>query len=213
MPPAIVAAGIGAAGSIGGALIAGHSAKKAANAQSDAAQLGIDEQRREFDQSRSDLLPWLNAGQQGLGGMLDILGLNGGDKQQSAINGIQASPQFASLDRAGTEAILQNAAATGGLRGGNVQHSLYNARSDLLAQLIDQQYSRLGALSGAGANTGAQLGALGSNAANAISNLFGQQGAAKAGGALANGQMWSSALTSLTGLLGGIINPAGARGF
>src|SRR4051812_7283439 len=118
MPPAIIAAGIGAAGSIGGALIGGHAAPRAPQAQTKSAQLGIDEQRREFDQSRTDLLPWLNAGQSALGGLQDILGLSGADKQQAAITGIQNSPQFAALDRVGTEGILQNASATGGLRGG-----------------------------------------------------------------------------------------------
>jgi hypothetical protein len=213
MPPAIIAAGVAAAGSIGGALIASHSASKAADAQTNAAQLGIAEQQREYDQSRSDLSPWLQAGQQGLGGMLDILGLHGGGAQQSSIDALQGSPMFASLNRQGEEAILQNAAATGGLRGGNVQHSLANFRSDLLSQLIDQQYSRLGALSGAGAQTGAQLGQLGQGTANAITGLFGQQGAARAGASLASGQAWSSALGSITSLLGGVINPAPRTGF
>lgn len=213
MPPAIIAAGIGAAGAIGGSVIAGRSAGRAADVQANSAQLGIDEQRREFDQSRSDLAPWLSAGQGALGGLMDILGLSGADKQQAAISGIENSPQFASLNRQGEEAILQNASATGGLRGGNVQSSLYNNRSDLLAKLIDQQYSRLGAVSGAGAQVGSNLGQLGAGAANAISGLFGQQGAARAGGIIGQGQATASMITSLTGLLGGIINPTGGRGF
>jgi hypothetical protein len=201
MPPAVVAAGIGAVGAIGGGLIAAHGASSAAHDQEQAAQAGIDEQRREYDQTRTDLLPWLNAGHTALGGMLDLLGLSGADKQQAAITGIQNSPEFASLNRVGEEAILQNASATGGLRGGNVQRSLYNQRSDLLAQLIDQQYARLGGISGAGANTGAQLGGFGQNSANAISQLLGNMGAARAGGALGSAQGLGMALNGITGFL------------
>jgi hypothetical protein len=202
MPPAIAAAGIVAAGGIGSALIGSSASRSAANAQSNAAQLGIAEQQREYDQSRSDLLPWLTAGQGALGGLQALLGLSGNDAQQAAITGIQNSPQFASLDRAGTQAILQNAAATGGLRGGNVQSSLYNNRADLLAQLIDQQFSRLAGVSGAGASVGANLGQLGAGAANAISGLFGQQGAARAGGILGSAGGLSTALQGVTGFIG-----------
>jgi hypothetical protein len=201
MPPVVVAAGITAAAGLGSAIIGGHAASKAANAQSDAASAGINEQQREYDQTRSDLLPWLQAGQSGLGGELDLLGLHGGTSQQSAIDAIQNSPMFASLNRQGEQAILQNASATGGLRGGNVQSSLYNNRADLLAQLIDQQYSRLGALSGAGAATGAQLGGFGANTANAISQLLGSQGAARAGGLLGNASALTSGLGSIAGFL------------
>lgn len=202
MPPAVIGAGIIAGGGIASSLIGSSASRHAANAQADSAAQGIAEQRREFDQSRADLLPWLTAGQGALGGLQDILGLHGSGAQQAAISGIQASPQFASLDRAGTEAILQNAAATGGLRGGNVQSSLYNNRADLLAQLIDQQYARLGALSGAGASVGSDLGQLGQGAANAISGLFGAQGAARAGGALGSAAGFGSAIQGVTGFLG-----------
>lgn len=212
MPPVVIAAGITAAGAIGGSLIASHGASSAANAQSDAAAAGIAEQRREYDQTRGDLLPWLTAGHTALGGMLDILGLNGADKQQASITGLENSPEFASLNRVGTESILQNASATGGLRGGNVQASLYNERSDLLAQLIDQQYARLGGISGAGAQTGAQLGGLGQNSANAISQLLGNQGAARAGGALGSAQGIAGALNGVTGFLGtpGVLSGIGS---
>jgi hypothetical protein len=146
-------------------------------------------------------MPWLQAGQASLGGLMDIIGLNGADKQQAAISGIQNSPQFASLNRQGEEAILQNAAATGGLRGGNVQASLYNQRSDLLAQLIDQQFARLGGISGAGAQTGATIGGFGQNAANAIAGLFGNIGQAKAGGIMGQAQGYTQVAQGVGNML------------
>lgn len=147
-------------------------------------------------------MPWLSAGSSALGGLLDLLGMNGADTQQTAITGLQNSPLFQSEYRQGTEAILQNSAATGGLRGGNTQHSLFNLGSDLLAQVIQQQIGNLGGISGAGANTGAQLGGFGANSANAISQLFGNIGQAKAGGILGQAQGFAQAGTS-----GGFIIP------
>jgi hypothetical protein len=201
MPPAIAAAAITAAATIGGSLIASHSANKAADAQSDAAQLGIDEQKREFDLSRGDLMPWLTAGQSALGGMLDLLGLNGGDKQQAAITGLQGSPLFTSLYGQGKEAILQSAAATGGLRGGNTEHSLFGLGPDLLAQIIQMQMQNLGGISGAGLNAGGGLASLGANKANAITALLGNQGAAKAGGIIGGAQGITGALNGFAGFL------------
>jgi hypothetical protein len=208
MPTALIGPIIGAVGGIGSALIGSHASHSAANAQADSAAAGIAEQQREYDQTRSDLLPWLRAGQSGLGGELDLLGLHGGTAQQAAIDALQNSPQFASLNRQGEQAILQNASATGGLRGGNIQASLYNQRADLLAQLIDQQYSRLGAISGAGAATGAQLGGFGANTANAIAQLLGSQGAARAGGILGG----ASALTQGIGSIAGFLQTPGLFG-
>jgi hypothetical protein len=212
MPPAIVAAGIGAAGAIGGGLLAGHASSKAANAQSNAAQLGIDEQKREFDITNSNLAPWLNAGQSALGGMLDLLGLNGADKQQASISGLQSGPLFQSLYGQGKEALLQSASATGGLRGGNTEHSLFNLGSDLLAQVIQQQMGNLGGISGAGAQVGTNLGQMGQNNANAISQLLGNQGAAKAGGILGSAQGWTQALNGVTGFLGSALGGGGGGG-
>lgn len=189
---------------VGGILGAGAS-KKAAKAQTEAFGQAIDEERRQYDTTRSDLLPWLTAGQSALSGLLDIVGLNGTDKQQAAINGIQSGPLFQSEYRQGTEAILQNAAATGGLRGGNTQHSLANFGSDLLAQEIERQYAKLGGISGAGAQTGSTLGGLGANSANAIAGLFGNIGQAKAGGILGQAAGWTQAAQGFGNLLSAVI--------
>jgi hypothetical protein len=156
-------------------------AKKAAAAQIAAAQLGIDESRRQFDLTRSDQLPWMQAGQEAIGDIGDLVGLNGGDVQGGAISALQASPLYQSLFDNGQNTILANGAATGGLRGGNIQSSLANFGRDTLSQVIQQQLANLGAVSGQGAATASGLGALGAQNASALSNLFNQQGAAKAG--------------------------------
>lgn len=61
------------------------------------------------------------------------------DAQASAISALEKSPLFTSLIRNGEEAITQNASATGGLRGGNIQGGLADFRADTLASTIQQQ--------------------------------------------------------------------------
>jgi hypothetical protein len=77
-------------------------------------------------------------------------GMTGDQAQATAIDRIANSPILQELTRQGEEAILQNASATGGLRGGNVQGALAQYRPQMLQQEIDKQFARLGGLSGMG---------------------------------------------------------------
>jgi hypothetical protein len=203
-----ISAGVGLVGSLLGGLFASNSAKKAAQIQAQSVQQALAQQQQQFDTSRNDSMPWLQAGQHALGGQMDLLGLNGGGIQQSAIDALHSSPMFSSLYNTGVDTIEQNAAATGGLRGGNTQNSLARFGSDLLSQVIQQQLGSLGGISGTGQQTGAQLGQLGANNANANSNIILQGGANQAGAALTQGGIWSGVLNNLgaglSGILGGV---------
>lgn len=187
----MVAAAVVGAG-IGGALLSSQATKsasnKASNAQERSAQLGIDQQNKQFEAVQKLLSPFVNAGTGALAGQQDLLGLNGNGAQQAAISGIQNSAQYQALSQSGQDAILANASATGGLRGGNTQAALGQFQPALLAQLIDQQYSRLGGLTSLGQNAAAGVGNAGMNTGSNIAGLLQQQGAAQAGNALAAGR-------------------------
>lgn len=173
-------------------------AKQASDAQVAAAQQGIGAitdqnalNQTNIQQALAGLQPFLQAGQKASGAEGDLVGLNGNDPQAAAIAALQASPLYQSLMQNGQNTILANGSATGGLRTGTMQHNLASFGSDTLAQVIQNQLANLGGISGqglsaagTGANTtlgGAQLGA---NAAGNIATLFGDQGAAQAGGIL-----------------------------
>lgn len=66
----------GVAAAIGGAAISANSADKAAKMQGESAGLSQAEQRRQFEISRKDLAPYRDAGQQAVGKISDMLGLN-----------------------------------------------------------------------------------------------------------------------------------------
>lgn len=175
-------------GSVLGKKAKDRAAAGAASAQTNAAQMGIDETRRQFDFMQELLSPFVKTGTTALGGMGDLAGLGGAGQQQAAITALQGSPMFTSQLEAGQNAILQNAAATGGLRGGNTQAALAQFSPALLAQTINDQYGRLGGLAGMGQASAAGVGTAGMNAGANIANLLGQQGAAQAGLSLARGR-------------------------
>lgn len=199
--------------SLGGAYLSGKSQKDAANtaanAQSNAAQLGIDEQRRQFDAIQKLLSPYVTAGTNALGAQQDLIGLGGADKQQAAIAALQNSPEFQALSQQGQNAILQNASATGGLRGGNTQAALGQFQPALLSQLINDQYSRLGGFTSLGQNAAAGVGNAGMHVGDQVTGLLGQQGAAQAGAALANGRANQQMIGGLTNAFGSFMGGGG----
>ena len=192
---------------VGGATLV--SGVMGANAAGDAAQLQADSAaageagvQKRFEDVQKLLGPYVEGGTKALSGQMDLLGLNGASPQNAAIQAIKASPMFTALQQQGTDAILQNASATGGLRGGNTQGALAQFSPQLLAQLIQQQYSNLGGITSIGQNAAAGVGNAGTSAANTVAQLQQQAGAALAGGALAQGKAWASIPSGLAGAFG-----------
>lgn len=191
---------------IGGALLS-SSAQKGATETATAAQVqsgreAIAEQRRQFDKLQELLKPYVEAGAGALGGQEALLGLAGPEAQQEAIAALEGSPMFASLVGQGEEAILQNAAATGNLRGGNVQRSLAEFRPDVLSRLIESQFAKLGGLSSMGQASAAGVGAGGMQSGANISNILTEQGRAIAEGAMGRGTTTASTIGDITKSLG-----------
>ena len=218
-------------------------AKRAANAQVESAQAGISETQRQFDAMREGLQPYTQYGTQGaqalqpyqqagagaLGGLgqmasyapmamqgqAAISGLAGPEAQQQAISQIEGNPLYQSMVRQGEEAMMQNASATGGLRGGNFQAAMAQFRPQMLNELLNQQYAQYGGLAGMGGNLGqflassgqnigqnmmqigqasaAGIGAAGMQAGAQIADLLGGQGSARAGAAMASARPWQQA--------------------
>lgn len=177
--------------SLVGGLLGGGKQKKASR-RAEAAQLeylnkALAEQQRQFDTTQQNFEPYNNLGRASLGPLGDLTGVNGNDAQGSAIEALRASPFYQSLYRSGEEALLANASATGGLRGGNTQRGLADFGADTLATTIDRQLANLGGLAGMGLGSTESLANFGANKANAVSNLYGQQGQVRAGGLLTRG--------------------------
>lgn len=242
---AILGAGaLGAGASILGSRKSASAAQSAANTQAAAQGQAIDEQRRQFDAiqqllkpyieaGKTDLTqPYIQAGPGALQGMQGLAGLRGAAEQQAAIDQIKQSAQFQELAKQGEEGILQNAAATGGLRGGNVQAALSQFRPALLNQLIESQYGKLAGLTSLGSTSAENLlrlgqasatgtAAAGQQSAQNIGNLMVGQGQAQAAGQVGSANAFAQGLGGLSGAIGSgvqniallnAINPSALKG-
>ena len=209
-----------------GGMMQADAAGEAAAAQGQASAAGIDEQRRQFDAIQALLKPYIDAGKTdltqpyigagpgALQAMQGLAGLRGAGEQQAAINQIQQGAQFQELARQGEQGILQNAAATGGLRGGNVQAALSQFRPALLNQLIESQYGKLAGLTSLGSTSAENLlrlgqasaagtAAAGQQSAQNIGNLMVGQGQALAAGQIGAAQAQAQGAAGIAGAIGG----------
>lgn len=205
-----VAVGVGAATLVGGIYSSNQSARagrNAANAQEAAALAGVDEQARQFDAIRALLEPYVQGGARAVHGQTDLLGINGNEAQQAAIDALKASPAFTEALKTGETSILSNASATGGLRGGNTQSALAQFSPRLLAATINDRMNQLGGLASLGQNAAAGVGNAGMSTGRSVADLLGQAGAAQAGGILAGGRAnigYGNALFQGIGAFGGL---------
>ena len=204
---AVVASGV-AAGGVGlysankASKAQSKSASSAAAAQSEGDRLAIEEQKRQFDAIQKLLAPYNQAGTQGLSAQQDLLGLNGAGQQTAAYDAIANSPAMAAYAQQGENALLQNASATGGLRGGNTQGALAQYRPQLLNQMINQQYANLGGMASIGQNAAAQTGNAGMQTGMNVSNLLQNTGSAQAAAAMAQGKADANQWGAVGGIFG-----------
>lgn len=196
-------------GGITGSNKAAKGAQQAAQTQASAADRAIAEQRAARLSNEQLEQPFVDAGRTALAQQMSLIGLNGTAGQQDAMGALLTSPEYTTSVRQGEEAILQNASATGGLRGGNTNNSLANFRADLLATMFNNQYQRLGGLTSLGQNAAAGVGNAGLGVANNIGSLLSDQGAALAGGQIAMGNRNLSAFNNALKIAGVV---AGASG-
>lgn len=190
MPAAIV---MGAA-----TLYAASQQKKAASqgaqAQTNASNAAIDEQRRQYDLTRQDQAPWLQAGQQALGQQQAFLS---GDW-----SGFQNSPDYKYALDQGLNAIEHRAAARGGLFGGGNTRDAMTFGSGLATQNANSYWNKIAGMSGTGQQTASNLGQFGANMATNIGNQYNNIGNARQSSYQAQGDTNSQ----MAGALGGLFN-------
>lgn len=197
-----VAPVIGAVGAVAGGMMQKNAAKHASDAQQATTQASIDEQRRQFDNARQLLDPYAKAGLAGLDSQANLMGINGNAAQEGAILNIEQSPLLQSMYKQAENAILQNASATGGLRGGNIQSALADNRMNMFNQAVQQQMQNLGGMVSVGQNAAAGVGNNGMALANNITQLNQNMGQSQAGYHLARGQAYQNMYDGLIGSVG-----------
>ena len=120
--------------------------------------------------------------------------------QQAAYDAIEQSPGFQAYVRQGENALLQNASATGGVRGGNIQGALREYRPMLLERFVERQFGRLSGIASAGQNAAVGVGQAGMQTGQNIGNTMIGAGQASAANAGAQGQIFGSLFSQLGGM-------------
>lgn len=193
-------------------IFGGGSQKKAAQKATDAMiaayNRGIDTQNAFQQQTRSDYMPYTQAGTAAIGGLGNLIGTNGTEDQAAALSELKDSPLYSSLFSNGREALLQNASATGGLRGGNFERASMDFGADTLASVYESATAKLRDLAGLGIGAQGTVTQAGSNVANNVTDLQGNIGTAQANNYLAKGRTNSENWSNLGSALDDAVSRA-----
>lgn len=185
----------GAVVSVGASLIGGlvssNAGDDAADAQERANALAMEEQRRQFDLSRSDLEPWRQAGGWALGEQQDYL--------RGDMSGFINSAGYQAANRNGLAMLEAGATANGNLFGGGADADRIQFGQDNAWRYGSEYFNQLGGVAGTGQQAVNQLGALGANMANNISGLYNQNGMAQASAYMNSANAWGNALNTGVG--------------
>lgn len=189
-----VAVGVGVGSAVVGGIASNRAAGKAADAANAGNNAAIAEQRRQYDQTRTDMMPWLSAGTGALG---QLQALNSGD-----FSGFTQSPDYQFAYDQGIQALDRSASARGALGSGGQQADLMKFGQGLATQNYGNYYGRLAQMAGFGQTSAQNLGAFGANAAHGIGGLMQQSGANRASAYQTQGQNFGQ----LAGIAGNAIN-------
>jgi hypothetical protein len=189
MPSVSIPVAVGAAATVGGAVISSNATGNAAKTQANAADQATQLQSDIYQQNRTDLAPWRQTGSNALSMLANAVGINGPQGNAQATAAFQTSPGYDFAFNQGTRAVNSNQAASGMLRSGAAAKALTDYGTGMANQEFGNWTNRLATLAGFGQNAnsqqqqaGQQFGqATGTNLANAAqaraSGYMGQAGA------------------------------------
>lgn len=176
---------INTGGTLLGAYMQGQGGKDAADASAAGALAAVDETRRQYDQSRTDQMPWLEAGR----GALNRLNDPGAN--------FTASPDYAFRREEGTRDIGNSFASRGGALSGNALRSLTEFNSGLAGGEFNNWWNRQAGLAGVGQTTATNLGNLGASAAGQVGNALQNGANARASGIVDQTNAYTGGLADL----------------
>ena len=172
--------------------------KNAAKAAGDASAAQIAENARQYDQSRTDNMPFLEAGYDALGRQNAVLNGDTSGFENSADYLFRRDQGFRGLN-AGLAA--SGNAGPGGFSGGADADRIALGQG-LAGTAIDSYWAKLAGRAGQGQSSAGQLGQLGANYAASNNDAYAAAGAAR-GSAYANSaNAWNNFGSQITGQLG-----------
>jgi hypothetical protein len=155
-----VAAAIGAASLIGGA-VGIYGANKAAKTQKSAAKKGQQTQLQMYETARGDLNPFRKTGKQALFSLADMYGIQrpgseGGQAfSESSLEAFRNSPDYQVASREAITALDRSAAARGNLLSGGHTRRVMEVGADIGSRYFGSYLDRLANLAGMGQSSAA----------------------------------------------------------
>lgn len=196
------AAAIGGAASVAGGMMQANAAQQAAQTQAAAADKALALQEKQYNQSYTDSLPWMEAGKKALVAYQGELGLSDEAKAGSFKSGFKETPGYQFAVEEGEKGAINNLAALGMKNSGAALKALTKFRTGLADQTYQGYLDRLSAASTGGQATVANQNAAGANFANAASQTIQDKGAATASGYVGGANAWSNALSNISNQAG-----------
>lgn len=192
-----VAVGVGTA--VAGYL-GSEATKSAAEEQADAAAASLAASEAQYAESQAALDPYQTAGEAALAQQMALTGLSGTEAQTEAYAAFEESPGQQYLREQQEKALLRNAAAVGGLGGGNVLTALQEQAAGIASTSYGDYYNQLAGLSGTGLTSTTTEATLGATSAATEADLAQAEAEARASGILGQSQALQTGISSLTGL-------------
>jgi hypothetical protein len=186
--PVVVAAGIGAAGSVLGGIFGGKGAKKAAKAEVQMGREALALQEKMYNQSRADLEPWRVAGGQAIGQGLAML--------QPGYN-YKTSPGYDFRFDEGQRAVESSAASKGMLMSGGTLKDLVRFGDGVASADFGDSFNRMMSIASGGQQAATSGAAAAQNYANASGGIMQGIGQAKASGYAGQNQAMQGTLANL----------------
>lgn len=196
------AAAIGGVASLAGGAMQANAATQAASTQAAAADRSLALQERQHEQSRTDSLPWMEAGRKALAAYQGELGLSDEAKAGTFKSGFKETPGYGFAVAEGEKGVLNNMAALGMKNSGAALKALTRFRTGLADQTYQTYLDRLSGASTGGQTQAAQNASLGANFANNASNTIQDGATARASGYVGGANAWSNALSNVSNQAG-----------
>lgn len=214
----IAAAAVAAGGSIASSSNSAGAAGDAANATQQATAMQVGEQKREYNQTRSDYAPYRTTGVSALDQLANIYGL-ATSKDGNTVAGqttgkpdysaFYKSPDYQFTLKQGIGGVDAGASATGSLDSGATRKAEIAYAGNLASSQFNDYANRLAGIAGVGQTATAGTAAAGTNSANQISAAYGNQGNQLASSYLAQGNAYSQGISQLAGIGSGLITNLG----
>jgi hypothetical protein len=153
-----------------GGLLEREGSRDAARASEAGAREAIAENRRQYDTTRQDMMPWLTAGGNALARLED------------PTPNFATSPGYNFVRSEGNRNIENSFAARGGAASGNALRALTEFNTGLASNEYNNWWNQQAGLAGVGQTTAQNLGAFGANNAANVGSLMQGAGNARASG-------------------------------